>query len=114
MMKKFFLYGAAIVAVLSSGFTSHAAEVRVMTFNLWQGGEAGGQPLQRSIEAIRLANADIVGLQETFGRDVAGKQTDNGKEIAKAMGSRRLAGSSRLAWSMLGGSSTPMKSSTLG
>lgn len=57
-----------------------------MTFNLWVGGEYGGEPLQRSVDAIKLARADIVGLQETHSPEVDGAQVDNGLQIAKAMG----------------------------
>lgn len=68
-----------------------ATELRVMTFNLWVGGEYGGEPLQRSIDAIKLARADIVGLQETHSPEVDGVQVDNGSQIAKAMGWHYLA-----------------------
>lgn len=57
-----------------------------MTFNLWVGGEYGGEPLQRSVDAIKLARADIVGLQETHSPEVDGVQVDNGLQIAKAIG----------------------------
>ena len=41
--------------------------IRVMSFNLWHGGDAGGQPLKQTIAVITRARADIVGLQETAG-----------------------------------------------
>ncbi len=83
----------AIVAIVFLHFcqVSHATELRVMTFNLWVGGENGGEPLQRSIDAIQLARADIVGLQETHSREVDGVRVDNGLKIAQAMGWHYLA-----------------------
>ena len=57
-----------------------------MTFNLWHGGDAGGQPLKQSIRAIRVAEADIVGLQETHGHEVNGVRPDHGQKIADALG----------------------------
>jgi endonuclease/exonuclease/phosphatase family metal-dependent hydrolase len=41
--------------------------LRVMSFNLWHGGDAGRQPLEQSAAVIQAARADIVGLQETHG-----------------------------------------------
>lgn len=42
--------------------------IRAMTFNLWHGGDAVGLPrdttIKYQLEAIRLAGADVVGLQE--------------------------------------------------
>jgi endonuclease/exonuclease/phosphatase family metal-dependent hydrolase len=52
------------------------ATVRVMSFNLWYGGQAGGQPLKQSAEVIAAADANIVGLQETHGKNGAGNQTE--------------------------------------
>ena len=42
----------------------NAHGVRVMAFNIWVDGEAGGQPLAQTAEVIKKAQADIVGLQE--------------------------------------------------
>ncbi len=63
-----------------------AQEVSVMSFNLWNGGESGGQPLRQSIEVIRKSGADIVGLQETAGNEVDGIRPDNGRQMAKSLG----------------------------
>ncbi len=59
---------------LASGSDSHAEQgaaqartIRVMSFNLWHGGDAGGQPLEQTAAVIKAAGADIVGLQETHG-----------------------------------------------
>jgi endonuclease/exonuclease/phosphatase family metal-dependent hydrolase len=63
-----------------------AERFRVMTFNLWHGGEAGGEALKASAAAIREARADIVGLQETEGLERDGARRDNAKEIGKGAG----------------------------
>ena len=65
-----------------------AAELRVMTFNLWHGGDAGKQPLAQTVEVIRAAKADIIGLQETGGYEKlkdAGRP-DHGRKIAGMLG----------------------------
>lgn len=41
-----------------------AADIRVMSFNLWHNGTHDGQPLERSAAVIKAAKADVVGLQE--------------------------------------------------
>ena len=56
-----------------------------MTFNLWQGGEEGKQPLEQTIKVIQAAKADIVGLQETRGLERDGKRPDNAQRIAKML-----------------------------
>src|SRR5688500_1090149 len=57
---------------------------RVMTFNLWHGGEAGGQPLSQSVEVIKAAGADVVGVQETGGQAPRGRpRPDHGARIAE-------------------------------
>lgn len=63
-----------------------AETVRVMTFNLWHGGEAGGQPLEQSARAIEAARADVVGLQETHGRERGGVRPDHGAGLAALLG----------------------------
>src|SRR5512133_1601992 len=60
--------------------------LRVITFNLWLGGEAGKQPLERSADIIRVSGAGIAGLQETSGYDSAGKSHDNAARIARILG----------------------------
>ena len=37
-----------------------------MTFNIWHNGKAGKQPLSQTAQVIKMANADIVGLQEAY------------------------------------------------
>lgn len=57
-----------------------------MTFNIWNGGDSGGQPLEQTVEAIRQSRADIVGMQETHGREVDGVRPDHGRRIAEMLG----------------------------
>jgi hypothetical protein len=60
-------YFALILAVAlgTEAYAQEAVTLRVMTFNVWYGGEQVSLP--KVAEAIRAANADIVGLQETDG-----------------------------------------------
>jgi hypothetical protein len=48
--------------------------VRIMSFNLWHGGDAGRQPLDQTVEVIKQSQADMVGLQETAGLAPEGQQ----------------------------------------
>jgi len=60
--------------------------LRVMTYNLWHGGDAGGQPLARSAAVITAAEADIVGLQETQGNAAQGPRPDNARLLSQRLG----------------------------
>lgn len=72
------------VALLTSG---RAAEsIRVMTFNIWVGGESGGQPLAQTAEVIREAKADILGMQETHTSEKNGKRQDSARVVAEMLG----------------------------
>lgn len=64
--------------------SSNAGDLRVMSFNLWVGGDAGGEPIHRSVAVIRAAKADIVGLQETHGN--GNPRPDRSVHIAQALG----------------------------
>ncbi|MBX3743971.1 MAG: exo-alpha-sialidase [Verrucomicrobiae bacterium] len=71
----------------ASGTVTVTDRVRLMTYNLWIGGESGGQPLTQSALVIQAAQADIVGLQEGHGqRRPDGTHPDNAAEIAKLLG----------------------------
>lgn len=65
-----------VVTGLSAGLS-----VRVMTFNIWRGGEAGHQPLSQTVKVIRESKADMVGIQESY----AG-QVDNAAKVAESLG----------------------------
>lgn len=61
--------------------------VRVLSFNLWNGGDSGKQPLDRTIEVIQQSRADVVGLQETGGLAPKDEpRPDRGAEIAARLG----------------------------
>lgn len=61
--------------------------IRVLTFNLWHGGDAGKQPQERTIAVIKASRADLVGMQETAGYGQAGEgRPDRAAEIAKTLG----------------------------
>jgi hypothetical protein len=75
----------ACFAVTAAIGAAEPETIRVMTFNLWHGGNAGGQPLEQTINVIKSAQADIVGLQEMADGNVMG-------------GSRTTPGPSRTSW----------------
>ena len=60
--------------------------VRIMSFNLWHGGDAGKQPLDQTIEVIEEVQVDVVGLQETAGLAPEGQ----GRPARAAKLARRL------------------------
>ncbi len=69
-----------------------AKSLRVMTFNLWHGGEAGKQPLEQSARVVQAAQADVVGFQESFGQGDSEKAaSDNAAKIAQRLGWHYLA-----------------------
>ena len=77
------LFAASILLAGASAGES----IRVMSFNIWVGGEAGKQPLEQTMQVIRASNADIIGLQETGGHERENKaRPDNGKKLAEMMG----------------------------
>lgn len=76
-----------LVLWLGMATMSLAAEsVRVMSFNLWHGGDAGRQPLSQTAAVIRAAKADVVGLQETHGYEKDGVRPDHGRALAGMLG----------------------------
>jgi len=81
------LLAVVLLATLAGGLSA-AETVRVMTFNLWHGGDAGKQPLDQSAAVIRAAQADVVGLQETHGfeQEKGAGRPDHGRALAARMG----------------------------
>jgi exodeoxyribonuclease III len=77
------LLGLAAVRPLRA---ADAESLRVMTFNIWVGGEAGGQPLDQTAKVIQIAKADVVGMQESCGEERNGKRPENAKVIAGKLG----------------------------
>ena len=83
----FWLVGLSTWVVALQERTAAATEsLRVMSFNIWVGGEEGKQPLSQTVEVIKAARADIVGLQETHGFEKEGKRPDNGPKLAAMLG----------------------------
>ncbi len=80
------LLSAVTAGLLGTPRTMAAESLRVMSFNLWHGGEAGGQPLSQTAKVIQSARADIVGLQETSGNEADGKWPDNARVLADQLG----------------------------
>jgi len=64
--------------------TDKGTQIRIMTFNMWHGGDAGKQPLAKSIQTIQIAKAGIVGAQETHG--LATPRPDNSAKMAASLG----------------------------
>lgn len=57
-----------------------------MSFNIWVGGESGKQPIEQTIEVIKAAKADVVGLQESHGEERDGVRPDAAAVIAQKLG----------------------------
>ena len=69
--------------ILKSDPQPEPITIRLMSFNIWVGGEAGGQPLEQTAAVIKAAQADIVGIQESFG---GRSREDSAKKIAEMLG----------------------------
>ena len=82
--------GIGLLAWLSAilvGEPANAADpFRVMTLNLWVGGESGGQPLDQMAKVIEAARADVVGVQESHGEERRGTKNDAARSIAQQLG----------------------------
>ncbi len=87
----FTLLGAALLPTSTASAESHT--LRVLSFNIWRGGAAGGQPLEQTAEVIRAARADIVGIQEAH----APGNVDRAPELAAILGWHHLAQPDRTA-----------------
>lgn len=57
-----FSFLAAMIAIAGP---LHAETLRVMSFNIWGGGANEGKGIEETIAAIKAANPDIIGIQET-------------------------------------------------
>jgi len=80
------LIAACLVSVFHRANDARAAEtLRVMTFNIWRGGEAGKYPLDQTVKVIRQAKADLVGIQESHGEERDGKRPDAARAIAEKL-----------------------------
>jgi len=79
---------ACSTGVKKTGTTdSDRDTLRVMTFNMWLGGDGGGQPPEKSAEVIRVSEAKIVGMQETRSYNKGGTVfSDNALKITRNLG----------------------------
>ena len=71
-MKLMFTIGCVFCLIFTSMVSAQekpakVESIRVMSFNLWHGGDDGKQPLEKTAAVIKAGKADIVGLQETHG-----------------------------------------------
>lgn len=70
----------------SAQSTAPTSSLRIMSFNLWHGGDAGKQPLSQTLAVITRARADCIGIQEAEGN--APNETprsDNAAKLAKEL-----------------------------
>jgi exodeoxyribonuclease-3 len=81
---KRFSFLAAVVALTSMHTVALSEPLKVMSFNLWHGGDGGKQPLSQSAAVIQAANADVVGLQEIQG--FGSSALDNASKLAQSLG----------------------------
>jgi endonuclease/exonuclease/phosphatase family metal-dependent hydrolase len=86
------VHRVAILAIVLSFVQISAASsaekpetLRVMTFNIWVGGEAGKLPLDQTIKVVQAAKADLVGIQESHGEKRGGKKHDAAQAIAQKL-----------------------------
>lgn len=62
-MTKMFSTGLLVLGL--SALPAQATDLTVMTFNVWGGGANDGKPVDETVAAIKAANPDIIGMQET-------------------------------------------------
>lgn len=82
-------FGALLGLAMALAIPVHAEDpetMRVMSYNIWVGGEAGRQPLSQTVKVIEAARADLVGMQETRGERRNGQRPDAARAIAKLLG----------------------------
>lgn len=84
-MRRLLLF-IVIFALTGASYGEEQAAIRVMSFNLWHGGEGVVLPLERTAEVIRAAGADVVGVQESYGRERHGVRPDNARKLAAMLG----------------------------
>lgn len=78
---------SAVVKQGGENMSNTTDTLGVMSFNMWMGGLAGGQPVERSAEVIRLSGAEVVGLQESKAYNADGSLlVHNGAKLAEILG----------------------------
>ena len=91
MSSKLFIAGAAValwlgIVLQGDAHAEGAERLRVMTFNIWVGGESSGQPLTQIAKVIESAQADVVGVQESHGEKRNGKSHNGALAVAQLLG----------------------------
>jgi hypothetical protein len=82
----------AVLAACQSGKDSSRSEgksneLNVLSFNIWVGGEVGGQPIEKSVEVIRMSGAAVVGIQEGHAYHPDGTfKSNNALKMAEILG----------------------------
>lgn len=62
-MRRLLLTAAALSLV--AGAAQAETKLRIMSFNVWGGGQNEGKGVEETVAAIKAARADIIGMQET-------------------------------------------------
>lgn len=78
-------------SVAQAAQTRPVERIRVMSLNMYVGGEGLNRPMEDFARVIHAAGADVVGLQEARGKEVDGVAPDRGSELAKLLGWHYLA-----------------------
>lgn len=58
-------FSTGLLVLSLAALPAQATDLTVMTFNVWGGGANDGKPIDETVAAIKAANADIIGMQET-------------------------------------------------
>jgi exodeoxyribonuclease-3 len=58
-------FSTGLLVLSLAALPAQATDLTVMTFNVWGGGANDGKPVDETVAAIKAANADIIGMQET-------------------------------------------------
>jgi exodeoxyribonuclease-3 len=81
-----FTLAALVALLLGIPGAAQAEHLHILSFNMWHGGEGSVLPLKRTAEVIRASHADVVGVQEAYGRERDGVRADNSKQVAEMLG----------------------------
>ena len=82
----------AVLGLLASAADAET-KLRIMSFNIWGGGQNEGKGVEETVAAIKAAGADIIGVQETrlesdpcTAESCPATGTSSAKAIAEALG----------------------------
>lgn len=89
---KFLILLLSVMTACQSGKDSglregKSKELNVLSFNIWVGGEAGGQPIEKSVEVVRMSGAMVAGIQEGHANNSDGTfKSNNALKMAELLG----------------------------